>query len=406
MRIKYNSGYKHQTLQGVLTLLENVTHCFKYKAKWQCYCNNFFEAYVGKVISGNVKSCGCWNKSVIERKVKDPNIQYLISLYRNIKNRCYNIYGQDYHHYGGRGISIDNEWKNDQNKFIEDILINLGQRPTEKHQLDRVDNNGNYEIPNLRWATQKENNRNKRSSRLITINNETKTLAEWSELSNIKREVISDRANRGWPEEKLLQPVKQKIEKEFDNTNFYSIWSCIKDRCYNKNSKKYKRYGSRGIIISDLWKDSYEKFQQDILDNIGVRPSINHQIDRINNDGNYEISNIRWATNKEQSVNKSDNLIIEINGKSKTCSQWAEEYKISSHLIAMRYNKYGWRDENLLNPAFSKKFNEKEIELIKNLSLEGVSISKISAKMNCNSDTISDILRGRGAYKNTTMPRV
>lgn len=80
----------------------------------------------------------------------------------------------------------------------------------------------------------------------------------------------------------------------------YTIWTGIKQRCYNTKNPEYKYYGRRGIIMCDIWKNSFENFIQDM----GNRPSSNYSIDRINNNGNYESSNCRWATAKQQAKNR------------------------------------------------------------------------------------------------------
>lgn len=81
---------------------------------------------------------------------------YLYHTFHGIVNRCDNKNSQNYHRYGGRGITYDESWRKKPKKFIEDIINKLGDRPSPKHSLDRIDNNGNYVIGNLRWATQKE----------------------------------------------------------------------------------------------------------------------------------------------------------------------------------------------------------------------------------------------------------
>ena len=87
----------------------------------------------------------------------------------------------------------------------------------------------------------------------------------------------------------------------------YNVWNLIKERCKNVEDK---RYGGRGISICKEWDESFEKF----FAHVGHRPSSTHQIDRINNDGNYEYGNVRWATRKEQAANRISNILISYNG--------------------------------------------------------------------------------------------
>ena len=93
-------------------------------------------------------------------------------------------------------------------------------------------------------------------------------------------------------------------------TSEYKIWQSMKQRCYNSNLKAYKHYGGRGICVCDRWLNSFENFSQDM----GLRPSISHQIDRTDNDGNYEPGNCEWSTNTENSNNRSNSKWWYING--------------------------------------------------------------------------------------------
>lgn len=80
----------------------------------------------------------------------------------------------------------------------------------------------------------------------------------------------------------------------------YICWSDMKKRCYNKNNKRFKDYGGRGIVVCERWLNYYENF----LSDMGVRPTSKHSLDRINNDGIYEPSNCRWATRTVQDMNR------------------------------------------------------------------------------------------------------
>jgi hypothetical protein len=96
------------------------------------------------------------------------------------------------------------------------------------------------------------------------------------------------------------------------------IWAGIKTRCYNEKCAAFPRYGGRGIVMCDAWRDSFDSFIADM----GRRPTSSHSIDRINNAAGYEKANCRWATRKEQCVNRSSTRLIEIDGEKKSVSDW------------------------------------------------------------------------------------
>ncbi len=84
----------------------------------------------------------------------------------------------------------------------------------------------------------------------------------------------------------------------------YSTWRGMNTRCSNPNAINWKYYGGRGIRVCDRWLNSFTDFATDIENEIGPKPTPSHSIDRIDNDGNYEPGNVRWATKKEQSMNR------------------------------------------------------------------------------------------------------
>lgn len=117
---------------------------------------------------------------------------------------------------------------------------------------------------------------------------------------------------------------KSKNRHGLSHSSEHNVWMLIKGRCNNINNKAYKNYGGRGIKICDRWLYSFEAFIEDM----GMRPSNKHSIDRINNNGHYEPSNCRWTTKKEQNNNRRDNLIIEYNGNCLTLSECCDMYNL------------------------------------------------------------------------------
>lgn len=142
----------------------------------------------------------------------------LYSIWGSMRNRCKNKNNANYLRYGGRGITICKEW-NDYLTFKKWALEN-GYNDTLS--IDRIDNNGNYEPSNCRWADRIMQANNKRNNHLITFNGETHTAAEWSKLTGIHYRTILSRLNRDkLPPEKVL--VKKKLCRDKNTGKFLSI---------------------------------------------------------------------------------------------------------------------------------------------------------------------------------------
>ena len=256
-----------------------------------------------------------------------------------MKSRCYNQNNPQYSLYGYRGIIICNEWLNNFMNFYNWSIYNKYQ---DNLTIDRIDVNGNYEPSNCRWITMKEQINNRRNSYYITINNETKTLAQWCEIYNIKYNTVFQRINQyNWnPLKALTTPIKYQQQNNINNKKrLYKILRGMRERCYNRKCKQYKYYGAENIQICNEWLNNFNNFYNWAINN-GYKNDLT--IDRINMNGNYEPINCRWITMKEQANNKKNDHYITINNETKTLTQWCEQYNIKYDTVYNRINKLNW----------------------------------------------------------------
>lgn len=126
---------------------------------------------------------------------------------------------------------------------------------------------------------------------------------------------------------------------KMSGTRIYEIWQGIKSRCYNIHDTRYHRYGGRGIIVCEEWKDNFENFFEWANEN-GY--SDNLTIERIDNDKNYEPNNCRWANLKEQANNRSTNIKITIGNSERTLTEWCEIFNVDFKSAAARYKRNGF----------------------------------------------------------------
>lgn len=169
------------------------------------------------------------------------------------------------------------------------------------------------------------------------------------------------------------------------NKRIRRIYANMKTRCYNPISNRYHCYGGRGIRVCDEWKNSFTKFQEWALQN-GYADNLT--LDRINNDGNYEPSNCRWVTYKQQRNNSSTNRIIELNGNKKTITEWCDYYNIPYYIVNNRINKYGWDIEK----SFITPIKKERVYLFNG---ESLTIKQISQKTNIPRYTLYKHLKGQ-----------
>ena len=147
--------------------------------------------------------------------------------------------------------------------------------------------------------------------------------------------------------DRLYRVVLDRIPRENhgqSRTPLYRIWGLVKNRCHNPNATEYERYGGRGIKMCDRWYNSFAAFAEDM----GTRPSPDHSLDRIDNDGPYSPENCRWATASQQARNRSNTLRIDHDGESLTLAEWSERTGIKRSTLSMRYYSYQWSVEQML----------------------------------------------------------
>lgn len=154
---------------------------------WECLCScgKRIEVAGARLTSGNVKSCGCLRSDVSREKLLKHGLRKhpLYQVWSDMKQRCNNAGNDAYKNYGGRGISVCEEWNGDFEAFYEWAMINNYRKGME---LDRANNDDGYSPNNCRFVDRKTNARNRRSNVNVTYNNKEMTLAEVVEITGIK----------------------------------------------------------------------------------------------------------------------------------------------------------------------------------------------------------------------------
>lgn len=188
---------------GRLTVIKRVENAKNNESRWlcSCECGNFHTSTVSHLNSGDTRSCGCLFIEGITKHGKNNSAEY--HAWEMMIDRCFNTNNKNYHHYGGRGISVCDEWK-DFKKFYRD----MGDRPSKSSSIDRIDNNLGYYKENCRWATRSQQMRNYRLNNLLTFNNETRCVSEWAEITGINKSTISKRVGEyGWSVDRALSEM-------------------------------------------------------------------------------------------------------------------------------------------------------------------------------------------------------
>lgn len=179
---------------------------------WECKCDcgKSIDTISSNLRTGHTKSCGC----LVMERTKETNTKHglygtrIHGIYTNMKTRCYNPKYYLFHRYGGRGISVCDEWLGENGlKNFYNWSMNNGY--SEHMSIDRIDNDKGYRPDNCRWVSMKQQQNNRTNNRIITVNGEAHTMREWSEIRKINYATIQRRLASGWSEERAVTVAPQ-----------------------------------------------------------------------------------------------------------------------------------------------------------------------------------------------------
>lgn len=174
-----------------------------------CDCGKQVKTTKNCLVSGNTKSCGCLHREIVSASAAANAVHGHARAGRHtpeyiswnaMKNRCENEKAHSYSDYGARGIRVHESWRTSFETFLNDV----GPRPGPRHQLGRIDNEGNYEPGNVKWETAKENCNNRRSSRHLDIDGEKMTVSNCARKFNISASTITQRLKYGWSDKEAV----------------------------------------------------------------------------------------------------------------------------------------------------------------------------------------------------------
>ena len=202
---------------GRLTVIERADTKGK-RTMWLCKCDCGREKSIGShnLLTGNTSSCGCLWKETVPSYNKENNTRHgdshtkLHKAWLNMRYRCFNKRCKFYDNYGGRGITICEEWSVYEN-FRDWALANGFANGLS---IDRIDVDGNYCPENCRWVSEKVQQNNRRVNNYLTLNGTRHTIQEWSEITGIGWTTINERLKNGWTVEKALTKKPGKYKRK------------------------------------------------------------------------------------------------------------------------------------------------------------------------------------------------
>ena len=199
---------------GQLTVLAFSGRDAKGATLWNCVCDCGAPTTcrTRDMRSGNTTSCGCVGVRRRAQAAAAANTTHGMSAsityeaWSSMKRRCYEETHKSFHRYGGRGIAVCGRWLGSFESFLSD----MGERPSAAHTLDRLDGDGHYEPANCRWATPKQQARNRSNNVVLAAFGESKLLIEWTEdpRCSVTFAALQKRLAIGWDAEKAISTPK------------------------------------------------------------------------------------------------------------------------------------------------------------------------------------------------------
>lgn len=203
---------------GRLTVIKRAGSTKNRVTEWLCRCDCGNEKVIraDRLQRGTTQSCGCFHREAVAERNKARSVHCgrytrLYYIWQGLKGRCLNVNNPKYNSYGERGIVVCDEWKDSFEAFRMWAMAN-GYEDTLT--IDRIDVNGNYEPSNCRWATNEEQQNNKRDNHVLTYNGETHTVSEWAKILKLKQQTLDRRLHRGWSVEKALTTPARKLQNK------------------------------------------------------------------------------------------------------------------------------------------------------------------------------------------------
>lgn len=191
---------------------------------------------------------------------------------------------------------------------------------------------------------------------------------------------------------------KFETKHNMSKTRIYSIWAGIKNRCYNKNKKEYDRYGGKGLLMCDEWKEDFVKFYEWSIEN-GYSDDLT--IDRIDNTKGYYPDNCRWTDYQTQTLNRSVTKYVDIDGEKFTIPQLSKKYGINKNCLYARVRKLGYTKEIIEPVIKTYNYKGKEYRLYELAKLLGISEQTLyyRIKSNWNINDIDKQINSKTNYE-------